>query len=295
MKSLVSIDDLSPENVRSLVDRALDPHKTLADLNAEPVSLIFLEPSTRTRVSFECAVHGLNGRPIVIQENGSSFEKEETLKDTLLNLKAMGIRVHIIRCKAENEITKLAKEGFHVVNGGDGTREHPTQALLDLTTLKSLTPKWDDLNKKTLCIVGDLRSSRVARSWAALAPKVGINLRLCSPAAWKPWHWGEGTFHTEKLKEAIEGADFVMALRVQKERHSGDSLGLHLEDYVRDFQISRNNLASNALLMHPGPINWGVELNSDLQNDNRSIIMLQVKMGLSLRKVVLSQIFESLP
>ncbi len=295
MRHLVSIRDLSLENIHALVDKALSTREdSCPTREGEPVGLIFLEASSRTRVSFECAAHQLRANPILVQESGSSMEKNESLKDTLLIFRSMGIKVFVIRCKSEDQLQGLTQiSGVHIINGGDGKREHPTQALLDLTTMRSLY-KWEELKGKKLSIVGDLKSSRVAQSWSHLAPMIGIKLKLVAPKEWKPATWGEDCVFSDSLEEGMADADFVMSLRVQKERHNHAD-ALVTEDFVRNFQITEARLPPKALLMHPGPTNWGVELEAGLQSHARSLILLQVKYGVDLRRAVLSEIFESMP
>jgi len=274
------------------VDKALTPKEDFPLFDEEKVALIFLEPSSRTRVSFECAVHDLKAHPILVQESGSSLEKNESLKDTLLIFRSMGIRTFVIRCRDKDDLASLTQiSGISIINGGDGKREHPTQALLDLTTLRSLFP-WKDIEGKTLSIVGDLKSSRVAQSWSYLAPLVGIKLRLVSPAEWKPEGWGKDASYFDRLAEGIAGADFVMSLRVQKERH--DSAEAAVGDrFMKEFQINEAKLGPKAFLMHPGPTNWGVELDPALQKYSNSLILKQVKHGVDLRRAVLSQILSA--
>lgn len=300
MRHLVSIRDLSTEDIRGLVDQAVGSEKENEqggpnEIHSRPgelVGLVFLEASSRTRVSFECAAHALEAKPILVQQAGSSLEKSESLKDTILIFRSMGIKVFVVRCKSENDLLELTKiSGVSIINAGDGKREHPTQALLDLTTLRSLY-SWEKLAGKTLCIIGDLKNSRVAQSWSLLAPKVGIKLKLASPEGWKP-DWGKDFEHSTNLREGIKGADFIMSLRVQKERHSGPSDTI-TQEFVNEFQMTENKLPAKALLMHPGPVNWGVELADDLQNHAQSLILLQVKYGVNLRKAVLSKIFDAL-
>lgn len=292
MRHLVSIRDLNTKIIHELVEKALSPKEDFPLFDSEKVALIFLEPSSRTRVSFECAVHDLKAHPILVQESGSSLEKNESLKDTLLIFRSMGIRTFVVRCKDNDDLVALSQiSGISLINGGDGKREHPTQALLDLTTLRSLY-KWKELEGKSLALVGDLKSSRVAQSWSYLAPLVGIKLRLVSPFDWKPETWGQEASFFDRLEDGISGADFVMSLRVQKERHSATESEV-TERFVRDFQINQANLGSSAFLMHPGPTNWGVELNPELQKHPKSLILKQVKHGVDLRRAVLSHIMSA--
>ncbi|MEZ4813741.1 MAG: aspartate carbamoyltransferase catalytic subunit [Bdellovibrionota bacterium] len=292
VRHLVSIQDLNTATIHEIVDKALTSKEDLPLFNDEKVALIFLEPSSRTRVSFECAVHDLKAHPILVQESGSSLEKNESLKDTLLIFRSMGIRTFVIRCKDKDDLRELTQiSGVSIINAGDGKREHPTQALLDLTTLRSLF-SWKDLESKELAIVGDLKSSRVAQSWSYLAPLVGIKLRLISPTEWKPDSWGQSAAYFDRLEDGLSGADIVMSLRVQKERHSSAESAV-TERFVRDFQMNEAKLGSKAFLMHPGPTNWGVELDPALQKYSNSLILKQVKHGVDLRRAVLSHILSA--
>lgn len=293
MRHLVSIEGLLSEQVIGLVDKALEPLNHLNVFPGEFIGLIFLEPSSRTRVSFECAAHLLNVKAVYVEEKGSSLEKDETLKDTILNFRSMGIKVFVVRCKDEKELLELQNiSGVKIINAGDGRREHPTQALLDLATLRSFY-SWKQLKEKTLAIIGDLKSSRVAQSWSKLAPLVGINLRLISPLTWKP-EWGGEWKHFSSLAEGLSGADFAMSLRVQKERHSEEEKAV-TADFIKNFQLKAEHLGKEMMFMHPGPVNWGVELHEELQSDPQSLILLQAKYGVDLRRALLSEFFEALP
>ena len=293
MRHLLSIEGLVSDQVKSLVDKALEPLNHLNVFPGEFIGLIFLEPSSRTRVSFEVASHLLNVKPIYVEERGSSFEKNETLRDTILNFRSMGIKVFVIRCKDEKQLLELqAISGVKIINAGDGKREHPTQALLDLTTLRSFY-SWEQLKGKNLAIVGDLKSSRVAQSWSHLARLVGINLRLICPPRWKP-EWGTEWPHFSVLKEGLSGCDFVMSLRVQKERHESVDKET-TNDFIKKFQLKAEHLTKQMMFLHPGPVNWGVELSEELQSHPQSLILLQVKYGVDLRRALLSEFFEALP
>lgn len=292
MRHLVSIRDLDQKTIHDLVDKALGNPEDLPIFDGEKVLLLFLEASSRTRVSFEVATHDLKAKPILVQEQGSSLEKNETLQDTLLNFRSMGLRTFVIRCKEKDDLLSLCNiSGVSIINAGDGKREHPTQALLDLTTLRSFF-SWKGLEKKTLAIVGDLKSSRVAQSWSLLAPLVGLKLRLVSPPEWRPQSWGSEHSYFDKLKDGVVGADFVMSLRVQKERHDAAESAV-TDRFIQGFQLNANNLSSGAFLMHPGPVNWGVELHAELQKHSNSLILKQVKHGVDLRRALLAEILSA--
>lgn len=294
---LLSIHDLSDSVLEQIVHRALHavPVPRAYDPRKKAVGLVFLEPSTRTRISFERAAQRMGRLTTFMEAKGSSVEKGESLRDTLLNLRALGIELFVIRTPHTGALEELRSEsGWSIVNAGDGTGEHPTQALLDLCTLAKHRGGFDKLRGLRLGILGDLRRSRVARSWSLLAPKVGISLRFISPESWRPTDWSvdlsagasAALSWTPTKQGALQDLDAVMALRIQKERMKA----LDPEEsarFVHDFQLTAADLRSDQVVMHPGPINWGVELSEDLQKDPRSLVLNQVAMGLSLRSVVL--------
>lgn len=293
MKHLIRIEDLSVEEIKSLVSRALSnpPFNDRREQRNPAVALIFLEPSTRTRISFERACQNLSLDYVLLDAKGSSMEKEETLADTLLNLRSMGINIFVIRTKEERAFPELKALGnLHLINAGEGKISHPTQALLDLCTLVSVWGGFEKVSSKTLTIFGDLKHSRVARSWAELAPKVGIKLQFCAPAHAFPVEWGSEFEKFEDKNAALKNSDAVMALRVQKERHVTNGAAHNWSDYPEKFQIHPNDLRADQFLLHPGPVNWGVELHPEFQKDSRSLILYQVKMGIYLRATVLDSI-----
>lgn len=293
LKNLLSIRDLSDSLLEMIVHRALfeSPAPRAFDPKKKSVALIFLEPSTRTRISFERAAHRTGRLTTFMEAKGSSVEKGESLKDTLLNLRALGLEIFVIRSPHTGALEELRDAGpWSLVNAGDGTGEHPTQALLDLCTLAKSRGGLDKLRGLKLGIIGDLRRSRVARSWGLLAPKVGIELRFFSPEAWKPTDWSAEVnldkSWTHSKQKSLGDLDVVMALRIQKERMNTLDPE-EAEDFVHHFQVSAADLRPDQAFMHPGPVNWGVELAHDLNGDPRSLILGQVEMGLSLRSVVL--------
>lgn len=297
-KDLLGVSDLSKDQTLVLLEKSVNLAKkgTLKSLknskiSPSPVALVFLEPSTRTRASFECAAHDL-GRKVVLFEGskGSSLEKGETLEDMFLNLRAYGIETVVARVSVRGDLNfaKIHKN-LHVINAGDGTGEHPTQALLDAATLVASLKRESkkSLIGKTLLIMGDLAHSRVARSWFQLAPVLGLNLCFSSPQSLKPTDWKGAFDWTSDPSTFLSQADFVMALRIQTERIVG--LGPQLAKEIQaTFRLDSSKLSKNQLLLHPGPVNWGVELDSDLRNDPRSLILDQARMGRFLRAVCLS-------
>mgnify|MGYP001822702536 FL=1 len=252
---------------------------------------LFYEASTRTRVSFEAAAKRLGMHVINISAIGSSVEKGETLLDTFYTIQAMGPDCLVVRHPEEGNATKLAEiaePGIHVINAGDGTAAHPSQALLDTLTLKQ---SFDDFSKVCLVMAGDIRHSRVARSDIKMLKTLGIGeIRLVGPPEFMPGDGTtDGTTVFTSLDDAIQGANAIMMLRIQKERISG----LHIPDadeYHREWGLTadRLNLAEPGChVLHPGPMNRGVEIASGVADGSHSRIRRQVRNGLYARMALL--------
>jgi aspartate carbamoyltransferase catalytic subunit len=279
------------------IDRLLQLARKMNPLRARPllrgkrVLLLFYEPSTRTRASFEIAAKALGATTTLILSSGSSIEKGESLLDTAYTLRAVGADAIVIRHPNAGAPHLMARHiDIPVINAGDGMHEHPTQALLDAYTILRHKKK---LNGLQVTIVGDVYHSRVARSAVHLLSKVGAKITLCGPPELLP---EIATTLDPKLRisrsceEALRGADVVMVLRVQRERLAG--LKLSLPDYIGRYQITmtRLRLAKNdALLMHPGPIIRGLELTWDVADCPQSVIVEEVKNGVPLRMAVLAR------
>lgn len=283
MPSLVSIADCP---VETIIERAEHWEKNLQNpdpaLKDRTVCLLFYEPSTRTRVAFEHAAHKLKMRPIAIASDSSSIQKGESLKDTILTLCAEGMDLIVLRHYQAGAAAEAA--GFSsvpLINAGDGGNEHPTQALLDLMTIRRHKGRIDGLK---VAIVGDVRHSRVAKSnFLCLLPR-GAHVMACAPESMLPDAVPEGLEITSSLAKALDGADVVMALRIQTERQ--DREAIDLAEYVQSYQISAQSLAwakPDAILMHPGPMNRGVELTDEVADGPRSVIVEQVRNGLFIR------------
>ncbi len=299
MKHLLSIDDLSELQIRALVDKALHhpPKAQFPDPKKFPVALIFMEPSTRTRVSFTRAAEVLGKQTVYLGVGDTSFTKNESLEDTLLNLAALGYGAFIVRVPEEVSLEDLRSfKGGPIINGGNGSIEHPTQALLDLATiLKNVADAdWKKLLKLKITISGDLKHSRVVGSWSRLAQKLGLNIVWSSPEAWRNLDAESrvGTWAPTQ-QEALEGVDVWMALRVQKERFSSDEASAAGAEALENFQMSSKLLGSR-YLMHPGPVNWGIELSSDLKEHPKSLILGQVEMGLAFRAVLIDYLIHGI-
>lgn len=253
-------------------------------------ALLFFENSTRTRMSFESACWKVGLGPVLLDANsGSSLTKGETPEDTIYNVAAMDPRLMIIRCgsgldleKIDNEIKPL------IVNAGWGAKAHPSQALLDLYTL------WRerDLAGSKLLIVGDILHSRVASSHFEVFSKMGVQVAACGPAIFKPKTPVPGLKWFDHLQEGLEWCDVVMALRLQTERH-GTGIELDPEDYHTHYGLNKKSLkalSSKGLVMHPGPVNRGVELSDDVFHDSRCRIFDQVNCGLYVRTALLKKL-----
>ena len=294
-KDLLSIKELSREEIQMILDTA-DSFKEISTrdikkvptLRGKTVVTLFYEPSTRTRTSFEIAAKRLSADTINISVSTSSVVKGETLLDTALNLQAMEPDVIVLRHSAAGAPDMLARAlRASVINAGDGFREHPTQALLDMMTVREKKGSLDGL---LLAIVGDIAHSRVARSNIYGFTKMGARVRVVGPGTLIPKgieSLGVEVFHD--LREGIKGADVVMALRIQKERLEGAFFPSERE-YARFFGLSSDvlrEMAPNALIMHPGPMNRGVEITPDVADGPGSVILEQVTNGVAVRMAVL--------
>ena len=275
--------------------RASDgPMKKLPTLRGRTIVNLFAEDSTRTRISFEAAAKRLSADVINFSAKGSSVSKGESLKDTAQTLQAMGADAVIIRHGASGAAQRLADLEWmsgSVVNAGDGTHEHPSQALLDAFTIrKHLAKGADDLTGLRVAIVGDVLHSRVARSNVLLLTKLGAHVTLVSPPTLLPV--GVASWPVEiayDFDSTLENVDVVMMLRIQLERMS-DLFFPNAREYSRYFGLSKdrlNKLKPGAIVMHPGPMNRGLEITADAADSARSVIVEQVTNGVSVRMAIL--------
>jgi len=287
---LLTIDSLSDGQIEEILDSGARWLVELrsGDISRQPLTgkivfNVFYENSTRTAMSFATAAARLGAQPINLSVEHSSVRKGETLEDTARTLNAMRPDALVIRHK-DNGAPAIVAEILEapVINAGDGTNEHPTQALLDALTMRSRFGRIDGLK---VAICGDIRHSRVARSNAALLPRLGAEVRLCGPAALLP----DGT-GTDSIDDAISGADVVMMLRVQRERLE-EELGDAPGEYLQRYGLTAERLAlaaPNAAVMHPGPMNRGVEIADAIADDpERSLIASQVEHGVAVRMACL--------
>lgn len=286
--SLIDLQTVTPQQIEKLFSLAesLKQNPQAPRNHGEYAILAFFEASTRTRLSFEAALAKVGVAAIVFDGGlNTSLEKGETIEDSILNMAAMQPRLMIVRCGQHIELQKFSQQfNFPVLNAGWGVKSHPTQALLDLMTLKQ---KWLNFVGKRLLIVGDVKHSRVASSHIELASKLGIEIAQCGPQDFLSENSQYKTFH--ELKPALAWADAVMALRFQFERHAGEQ-SFQKEDYRKKFGISSDCLKSlkkESWILHPGPINQGIELEAEVLSDPRSLVMNQVSNGVYLREALL--------
>jgi len=305
MKHLLSAGDLTRDEATAILDTAEEmlsvasrPIKKLPTLRGRTVVNLFYEDSTRTRISFEAAAKRLSADVINFSAKGSSVSKGESLKDTALTLQAMGADAVVIRHHDSGAPHRLAHAQWTngtVINAGDGTHEHPTQALLDAFTMRR---HLGDLAGKSVTIVGDVLHSRVARSNALLLHTLGADVTLVAPPTLLPIgidHWPVTTSYD--LDSALEKADAVMMLRVQRERMNAAYFP-SAREYSRRYGLDlvrMNRLPSHAIVMHPGPMNRGMEITADVADDVRSVIVEQVTNGVAVRMAVLYRLLGVSP
>jgi aspartate carbamoyltransferase catalytic subunit len=287
---LLSIDSLTDEQIAHLLERAQllfeedrSATKPVQTQTRRIVFNLFYENSTRTLMSFSTAAHRLGAAVVTLPVEQSSVKKGESLEDTAATLNAMRPDALVIRHRENGAAAAVARiMDAPVINAGDGTNEHPTQALLDAATMRL---HFDRIEGLKVAICGDIKHSRVARSNAKLLPRLGAEVRLAGPPELMP----EGIPHLS-VDEAIEGADVVMMLRVQRERLEED-LGDAPGEFLSRYGLTRERLARaapDAVVMHPGPMNRGVEIDALVADDpQRSLIRLQVEMGVAMRMACL--------
>jgi aspartate carbamoyltransferase catalytic subunit len=294
-KHLLDIESLSPDDLVTVLDTAKAfkavgerAIKKVPALRGKTVVNLFVEPSTRTRISFELAAQRLTADVINFTAEASSLKKGETLKDTARNLEALNVDIIVIRHSASGAphfLSRFLKAS--VINAGDGAHEHPTQALLDLFTIREMKGRIAGLN---VTILGDILYSRVARSNIWALTKLGAKVTLCGPATLVPRVFERmGCTVTYNVEEALENADIINLLRIQHERQRR-TMFPSLGEYTSLFGLTRARLAKtrpDALIMHPGPINRGVEIDSEAADSTRSAIINQVTNGLAVRMAVL--------
>jgi aspartate carbamoyltransferase catalytic subunit len=301
MKHLLSISDLNKSEAISILDTATElarvsdgAVKKLPTLRGRTIVNLFAEDSTRTRISFEAAAKRLSADVINFSAKGSSLSKGESLKDTAMTLQAMGADAVVLRHPASGAAQRLADSEWmsgSVVNAGDGTHEHPSQALLDAFTIrKHLGMGGSDLSGLSVAIVGDILHSRVARSNVLLLSMLGAKVTLVAPPTLLPvgiQNWPATVSY--EFDAVIPHVDVVMMLRVQQERMS-DLFFPNAREYSRYFGLNADrmaNMKSGAIVMHPGPMNRGLEISAEVADSARSVITEQVTNGVSVRMAIL--------
>ncbi len=294
-KDLIGLEQLTATQIRAILDTA-EPFKEISEraikkvpvLRGKTIVNLFFEPSTRTRISFEFAEKRLSADTVNVASSGSSVQKGETLVDTARNLEAMRIDMVVIRHSASGAAQFLAERiPSNVVNAGDGRHEHPTQALLDMLTIRDHLGRLEGVK---VCIVGDILHSRVARSNIWGLKKLGAEVGVCGPRTLLPPAVHEMGVHVfRRIEEAIEWADVLNVLRLQLERMKAGFIP-SLREYNMIFGVTRERIERaprDLLILHPGPMNRGVEIDSDVADGPHSVILEQVTNGVAVRMAVL--------
>lgn len=295
LKHLLGLEGISKEDISMILDTATSfkevlerPYPKVPTLRGTTIVNLFFEASTRTRFSFELAEKRLSADTINFSTSTSSVKKGETLRDTAQNIEAMRVDMVVIRhsaAGAPHYLTKCIKGA--VINAGDGFHEHPTQALLDMMTMRE---KFDRLENLRVAIIGDIMHSRVARSNIYGLTTMGAKVMLCAPSTLIPFEAEKWPVEISyNVDDAIDWADILMILRIQQERQMSHFFP-SLREYHNYFGITRerlNRIKNDITIMHPGPINRGVEIESALADSDKSIILNQVTNGVAIRMAVL--------
>ena len=296
LHDLLAIEDLTREQIAFLLDEAKPfqefqrhPLKKLATLRGKTVALAFFEASTRTRISFGTAASRLGADTMNLQAESSSLKKGESLLDTVRTLDAMRPDCIVMRHSSSGSADFVARHlDIPVINAGDGTHEHPTQGLLDALTIRD---RLGDIQNLNVTIIGDILHSRVARSNLHLLSRFGCRFTLCGPPMWLPREFeclGNGVRRCSRVEEALEGADVIIVLRVQQERLHEPALPL--DEYIMLYQLTPQRLKiarPGALVLHPGPMIRGLEIDPAVADGPQSCVLEQVTNGLAVRMAVL--------
>jgi aspartate carbamoyltransferase catalytic subunit len=294
-RHLLDLSTYTADEIRLILDTATEfravldrPIKQVPTLQGTTVANTFFEPSTRTKLSFGLAAGRLSAETISFSKSGSSVSKGETLKDTVQNIEAMKVDMVVLRHPSPGAPHYLSRVTDSVIiNAGDGAHAHPTQALLDVLTMREQVGTFDDLN---VSIIGDITHSRVARSNVQALTKLGATVTLCGPKTLLPVDIEDSmdVRTTHRLDEALEDCDIAMALRIQMERQD-EGLFPSIREYHMRFGLTLDHLRAHPdlLIMHPGPVNRGVELAHEVVDHERSIILSQVTNGVAVRMAIL--------
>lgn len=299
MKHLIDIKSISKEEIENIINLAKEfkTGRKKSDVEKKTLSLMFYENSTRTRCSFEIAAQKLGMNIINFDANHSSLSKGESLKDTIENLYFLGVNAVVIRHSLSgiiNNVMRLVNYPIHFVNGGDGTHAHPSQALLDYYTMLE---KIGSVEGKKITIVGDVSHSRVAKSNISLLSKFGADIHLCAPTYLQFENEQAFNIHYHnEVKEAIDGSNVVMVLRVQNERHEKEGYPDSSEYkrlYEIDTELLKKYAAKDVILMHPGPANRNIEVSSELlDNQVGKTILEQAQNGVYVRMAILNTLLK---
>ncbi len=294
-KSLLGLEELSVAEIECILRQAAqfkedvpNPERKTDHLSGKRIVNLFLEPSTRTRIAFEIAAKSLSADVISITGKSSSLTKGETLRDTAMNVQALGADAIVVRHSSAGSSLFLSRTiGVPIINAGDGAHEHPSQALLDMFTLQE---NLGTLRGKKITILGDILFSRVARSNLWGLTKMGAEVTLAGPSTLVPKQFEEmGARVSHDLRESLADADAVMLLRIQHERQNSTHFP-SLAEYTTMFGLNMERsrwLKPEAIILHPGPINRGVEIDSELADSSRAVILDQVKNGIAVRMAIL--------
>lgn len=297
MNHFLNIQYLMANDALALIHRALylKQNSLCPRFEDRVLANLFYENSTRTRVSFELAAKRMGLIVVNLDIARSSESKGEEIRDTIKTLASMGVDIAVIRHVDERlpeTMAECAPANLHVINAGDGAHAHPTQAMLDFMTILERKP---DAQALKIAIVGNIKHSRVANSFQRMCKLLKIeNLNLVAPSIWLPTEPIYGNL-TTSLKEGLEGADVIMTLRMQRERFLSTDV-LDLTDYQRDYRITKESLAwakSDAIVMHPGPVNRGIEIDSDVADGAQSCIWQQVQNGVWIRMAIIEHLLTS--
>ena len=303
LKNLLYLEDLRKDEINQLLDlsdhylNSKSSHEFENLLKNESIASLFFEPSTRTSASFQVAAKRLGAETIIIDEKKSSATKGETVLDTIRNLEAMGVRAFIIRTWDKDLFRPLINDvgpDTHIISAGESSISHPTQGLLDLLTIRQAKGAFEDLK---VIIMGDISHSRVARSLAEGLDIMNTrNITLISPEEFKPeMSFFPSASYEEDPNKGLSDADVIVTLRVQKERIESSESNLSLEQYSDEYQLSEDKLElckPDAIVMHPGPINRGIEISNRVADGKQSVILKQVENGVAMRMAVLTQILN---
>jgi len=300
LRHLLTLDGLPRATLVALLDRAqhfVDGNDDRSILAGTAVCTLFFEPSTRTRLSFQRAAQRLGADVLNFDAATSSTTKGETARDTLKTIESMGVRAFVVRHREDDAVAALAQaadKGTSLINAGDGRSAHPTQGLLDMLTLRQA--KGHDFSKLKVLVAGDVSHSRVARSDLHALRTLGAGeIRVCGPQTLLPEDGTlKGCIVTQDFDAALAGVDAVMMLRLQRERME-QGLVASLDDYRRDFGLTQARLRRanpDAVVMHPGPMNRGVEIDDVVADGAQSLILKQVANGVAVRMAVLESLLQ---